>query len=133
MRKLLAMAACGVGIWGFAACGSDSGSGGSSASDPVEACKEITQITCDKVFKCLTPAQLEMYKAVFGLNSGDCVIKFNADCIPEKANCKAGQTYHADKGQQCIDGVKNYTCDDLLDPNTPDPAACDQRCSASLP
>jgi len=92
------------------------------------ACKEITQIVCDKVFKCLTPSQIEMNKATFGLNTEDCVIKFNADCIPEKQNCKAGQTYQPEMGQKCIDGVTNFTCDDLLDPNTPDPAACGQRC-----
>ena len=129
MRKLFAVAACGLGIWMFGACGSgNSGTGGSTASDPVEGCKEITGIVCDKVFKCLTPAELELVKAEYGLNTEDCKIKLNADCIPEKQNCKAGQTYQPEMGQKCIDGIKNYTCEDIRDPNTPLPAACAQRC-----
>ena len=128
MRKLLAVAACGMGIWMFSACGGDNSSGGSTAADPVTACKEGTSIMCDKIFKCLTADQIDMYKSIFGLNTEDCTIKLNADCIPEKQNCKAGQTYQPEMGQKCLDGIRNFTCDDLLDPNTPDPAACDQRC-----
>jgi hypothetical protein len=129
MRKLLAVAACAVGVSMFGACGGDDNSGGSSASDPVEGCKEVTAITCDKIFKCFTKEELDLAKGTVGLNTQDCIIKFNADCIPEKANCSAGETFHADKMQQCIDGYKSYTCDDIKSQNTPDPAACAQRCT----
>jgi hypothetical protein len=118
-----------VGIWAFGACGGDGdGAGGSSASDPVTACKEITQIMCDKIFKCFTAAELEPHKTTYGLNPEDCRIKLDADCIPDKKNCAAGKTFQPEMAQKCIDGIKTFNCNDLVDPNTPAPAACDQTC-----
>jgi hypothetical protein len=144
MRKLLAVAACTAAIGIFGACGSNS-SGGSTpdaattgdangadavggAANAVDGCKSIVKLTCDKIFKCFSKEELDLLKNEFGLNTADCETKLNAECIPEKANCKAGETYRPDMGQQCIDLFKEYTCDDIRDPNTPDPAACDQRC-----
>jgi hypothetical protein len=128
MRKLLAVVACGVGIWAFSACGS-SGDGSGSISDPVEACKEGSKIICDKIFACFTKEELEDAKMVVGLNAADCAERQNADCTPDKKNCKAGETFHADKAQSCLDGIRSYNCDDIKDPNTPDPAACAVVCT----
>lgn len=130
MRKLLAVTACAVSVWTFGACGSDNNSGGgASVSDPVSMCNETWKIICEKVFKCLSTAELDERKATVGLNTQDCIVKFTAECIPEKANCKAGETFHADKAKACVDGFTSYTCDDIRDTNTPDPAACAQVCT----
>lgn len=127
MRKLLAVAACAAGVWMFGACGS-SNSGGSS-SDPVQGCKQIYQITCEKTFKCYTTAELEAAKDQVGLNASDCATKYSVDCIPEKTNCPAGETFHGDKLSACIDAYKAFTCDDIKRDPQVNPAACDQVCS----
>jgi hypothetical protein len=127
MRKLLAVAACAVGIWGFVACGGGDSSGG-TASDPVEGCKQIQEIMCDKVFKCYTKEQLDASKDKVGLNAADCVIKFSVECTAEKQNCNSGDVFHADKLQACIDGFKTFTCSDVMNPAI-EPAACAQICT----
>ena len=127
MRKLLAVAACVMGAWIFGACGGDDSSG--SVSDPVEACKQVFEITCDKMFKCFTKEELDAAKPLIGINTADCVAKFSADCTPEKTNCNAGETYHADKMQSCLDAYRTFTCDDIKADPPVTPAACDQTCT----
>jgi hypothetical protein len=128
MRKLLAVAACGVGIWSLGACGGDSSSG-SSISDPVDGCKQGNQVLCDKIFKCYTKDELDRLKDGIGLNSSDCTTKFNAQCTPEMQNCNSGETFHADKASECLDGFKTFTCDDIKRDPLVSPAACDQVCT----
>jgi hypothetical protein len=128
MRKLLAVAAFGMGLSAFGACGS-SGDGGGSASDPVSACKEITGVTCDKIFGCFTKEELDAAKQVVGLNATDCRDKLGVDCTADKSNCDAGETFHADKAQACLDGMKTLSCNDIHQNPIPQPAACDQVCT----
>jgi hypothetical protein len=128
MRKLLAVAAMGVGIWAFSACGGDDSSSG-SISDPVEGCKQGNEVICDKFFKCFTQAELEAAKDIIGLNAADCVTKFNAECTPEKQNCNAGETFHADKASECLEGFRAFTCADLKRDPIVEPAACEQVCT----
>jgi hypothetical protein len=131
MRKLLAVAACAVSVWGFVACGSDSNGGTGTISSAVDACKEADKVLCDKIFKCYTAAELSAAKEIVGLNTADCVIKFDAGCTPDMKNCNAGQVFHADKAQACVDGYKTFTCDDIKRDPIVDPAACDQVCTAN--
>lgn len=128
MRMLLAVAVSAVGIWTLGACGSDN-NGAGSVSDPVEACKQSSQIVCDKFFACYTKEELDMLKDVIGLNAADCTTKFNAECTPEKSNCDAGETYHADKASECLDGFKAFTCTDIKRSPIVEPAACAQICT----
>ena len=134
MRVWLAVASLGIGFGMLAvACGSDNDGGGAS---PVEACKSVNKVVCDKIFNCLSQEELELNKAIVGLNSADCIVRADAECTPDDTNCKAGETYHADKASACVDGYKTYNCDDIRSrifagaPNpTPDPAACALRCT----
>jgi hypothetical protein len=130
MRKLLAVAACGVGVWMFGACGGN-GDGTGSVSDPVEACKQIKAVICDLMFTsgCFTKDQLDAAQPTIGLNATDCRDKLQPPCTPANANCPTGETYHADKAQACIDGMKTLTCSDLMKDPIPEPAACDLRCT----
>ena len=129
MRKLLAVVACGVGISIFGACGGGGSSGGGSVSDPVEGCKQGAQVICDKIFKCYTKDELDLLKDAVGLNAADCATKFSADCTPEKQNCNAGETFHADKASECLDGYKTFTCEDIKRSPIVEPAACAQVCT----
>jgi hypothetical protein len=130
MRKLLAVAACGMGIWAFGACGGG-GDGTGSISDPVDGCKQGNQVVCDKVFNCFTKEELDQpaFKAAFGLNAPDCVTKLNADCTPDRQNCSAGETFHADKASECLEGYKNFNCTDIKAQPPITPAACGQVCT----
>lgn len=127
MRKLLAVFACGAGVWMFGACGSDGGSG--SSSDPVEGCKQVQTIICDKIFKCFEKAELDLAKDRIGLNASDCAVKFSAECIPEMVNCNSGETFHGDKQVACIDAFKTFTCEDIKRDPIVEPAACAQVCT----
>jgi hypothetical protein len=131
MRKLLAVAACGVGIWAFGACGGGDGDGAGSISDPVEACKQIKATMCDVYFSsgCFTKQQLDAAQPTIGLNATDCRDKLEPPCTPAQANCDSGETFHADKAQTCIDGLKTLSCNDLAKNPIPTPAACDQVCT----
>ena len=130
MRKLLAVATFGMSIWMFGACGSDGGGSG-SISDPVEGCKQGNDVVCEKVFNCFTTAEKEssFFKQIFGIDKADCVTKFNAECTPDKQNCKAGQTFHADKANECLEAYKKFNCEDVKADPPITPAACDQLCS----
>jgi hypothetical protein len=131
MRKLLAVAACGVGIWTFGACGGGDGSSGGSISDPVDGCKQANHVVCEKIFGCFTTDELNqpLFKMTFGLNAADCATKFDAECTPDKQNCAAGETFHADKANDCLDGYKKFNCDDVKAQPPIAPAACDQICT----
>jgi hypothetical protein len=128
MRKLLAVLACGLGIWAFGACGS-SGDGTGGVSDPVEACKQVKAVTCDKIFGCFTEAELDAAQPIIGLNATDCRDKLQPPCTPDNSNCDSGETYHADKAQACLDGVKTLSCNDIKKDPIPKAAACDQVCT----
>jgi hypothetical protein len=130
MRKFLAIAAFGMGLSAFGACGGG-GDGSGSISDPVEGCKQANDVVCEKVFNCFTAAEKDtaVFKQVFGIDKNDCVTKFNADCTADKQNCKAGQTFHADKASECLEQYKKFNCDDIKADPPITPAACDQVCS----
>jgi len=130
MRKLLAVVACGVGIWAFSACGS-SGDGTGSISDPVEGCKQANAVVCEKVFGCFTKEELDqpIFKMTFGIDKGDCTTKFNAECTPDKQNCAAGETFNADKANECLETYKKFNCTDIKAQPPITPAACEQTCS----
>ena len=127
MRKLLAVAAFGMGISAFGACGGGDGTG--SVSDPVSACKENIAVTCDKIFGCFTKEELDAAQQVVGLNATDCRDKLGVECTPDKSNCDSGETFHADKAQSCLDGMKTLSCNDIKKEPIPKPAACDQVCT----
>ena len=127
MRKLLAVAACAVGVWMFGACGSDGGSGG--VSDPVALCKDVKGTLCDKIFNCFTKDELNLLKDTFGLNATDCRDKLGDPCTADSSACDSGETFHADKAQTCSDGVKTLSCNDIKMDQIPLPAACDLVCT----
>jgi len=129
MRKLFAVAACATGVWMFGACGGDNNGGSGSISDAVDGCKQGDQVICDKIFKCFTKDELDQLKDVFGLSTADCVTKLNAECTPEKKNCNSGQMFNADKAQECLDGYKTFTCEDVKRNPPVAPAACAQVCT----
>ena len=120
MRKFLFLAVLGV------SCGGDS----LSASD---ACQQEVSALCDKMFNCFSKDVLDAAKSQLGLNAADCKTKFNAsECNADNIKCDLGKTYQADKAEECVNGVKNLSCNDIQSIVTtgkvPTPAACDLVC-----
>jgi hypothetical protein len=97
---------------------------------PVDSCKQVYSILCDKIFNCLTPAEKELNKADIGLNAADCKVKFQAsECNADKAACDVGETFHSDNAQMCLSGFMMLSCNDVkADPFIP-PAICGQVCT----
>jgi hypothetical protein len=110
-----------------AGCGDDDAD--SSTADPATACKAIVAETCSKYFGCFTEAELSLAAATIGNNESDCRTKLGGtSCTAQKLKCDSGKTYSASKASECLDQYKSLSCDEISDPATADPAACEQIC-----
>jgi hypothetical protein len=107
-------------------CGSDDDDG--ISSDPVGQCKDAAKATCAKFFGCFTSDELSLVAQLVGNNEADCITKFSADCNTEGVKCDSGETYSSSAGKECISQIKSLSCDEIKNPATATPAACDQTC-----
>ena len=113
----------------FGLCASSVSSCGGGGVGAQEACNEIYVSLCNKFYDCYTKDQIAANKDVFGLNRGDCAVKYqNSECTTTKVACDSGQTYHADKADACLSGFKALSCTDIMATTLPTPAVCDQVC-----
>jgi hypothetical protein len=107
-------------------CGSDDDGGSGSASSPVEGCKSFVSLQCEKVYGCLTEAELAQLDV--GLNESDCKTKFtSSECTEVKQKCDSGKEYKASVGKECLEQYDALSCDQLraiLNQQANDPAAC---------
>ena len=99
-------------------------------ADPVAACKEMTSAMCNKIYGCLTGADLEALKSVLGANAAECARMMQAEnCTADSAKCDAGTSYKPDKAAQCVSDVKSMTCAALMSEDSDGPASCAAVCS----
>lgn len=109
-------------------CGDDD-DGGPSAE---EACSEGMKVMCGKYFNCLTAEELDFYATVIGNSVRDCTTKLTAaNCNEDAVRCDAGEKYNPARAQECVDGLREFSCDDVagnIAGTTPEPAACDLVC-----
>ncbi|MFT3696127.1 MAG: hypothetical protein QM831_23515 [Kofleriaceae bacterium] len=109
------------------------GCGGSSTS-PSEACNQVQETTCAKLYSCFTAAQLQ--QAGYPATEAACVTMSEQDqgCAAEtEANACSGAganaVYHGENVQGCIDQLNNLTCTDLMGSNVDAKAPkCDEIC-----
>lgn len=113
----------------LAACGGTSSTG----DTPRQACEDLNAAICERLYACLTPAEL----AAAGYPSAEaaCVTmsESQAGCAAQTADnvCDGNQTYHSDEASQCIDQISGLTCSDIrsdadLSAQAP---ACAKTCS----
>ena len=111
----------------FAACG------GSSGDSPRQACEDLNAAVCERLYACLTPAEL----ATAGYPSAEaaCVTmsQSQAGCAAQTDTnvCDGNEKYHPDQASECIDQVSGLTCADIRsDTNLSEQApACAKACS----
>lgn len=106
------------------------GGGGGGGSSAREACEDLAVVTCDRMYACLSPEDLQL--AGFPATEAGCVDMLsvaNCSSITDGNACSdEGGTFHADKADLCIEQVSDSTCEQLLGDGEVAPA-CDQVCS----
>ncbi|HEV7554638.1 MAG TPA: hypothetical protein VGO00_04230 [Kofleriaceae bacterium] len=91
-------------------------SGSSSTGDtPRQACEDLNAAVCERLYACLTPAELTT--AGFPAAEAACVTmtQSQAGCAAQTDQnvCDGNQTYHPDEASQCIDQISGLTCADI--------------------
>lgn len=123
------------GAGGSGAGGAAGSAGGTGAADggvetAVSTCIEAVGILCEKLFQCPNPSA-----AGVGATVDECKDQMGPGslCMPENADCLAGQTFHPDKGRACVEAYKTTTCDDLASTDFASirPSVCDLQCTSS--
>jgi len=86
--------------------------GGSPATIPADqACTEITNTACAKVFEatCTDVVSLAIRSQL--KSQADCVTLVTTGyCATAQTVCAAGYTYHGDKAAMCKDSISHETC-----------------------
>ena len=122
LRRLALFSVFAASISSLSSCG------GSDLSEQ-EGCNQVYASLCNKFYDCYSKDDLAANKDIFGLNRGDCAVKYqNMNCTPTMVACDSGQTYHPDKAQSCLAGFKSLSCSDIMMTPLPTPAVCDQIC-----
>jgi len=113
----------------LAACGSS----GSTGDTPRQACEDLNAAICERLYACLTPAELAT--AGYPSSEAACVTmsESQAGCAAQTDQnvCDGNEKYHSDEASQCIDQVSGLTCADIRsDADLSEQApACAKACS----
>jgi hypothetical protein len=93
------------------------GGGGSGSSIPeADWCPQASQTACGKLYNCPdgTFVLLRAYlSSTYGVSTESGCEAYGQSNCTSFGSCTAGQTYHADKAQQCKDQVNAKSCTDL--------------------
>jgi len=81
------------------------GGGGGGTLTQAEACPQIAQAACDKIYSC-SDATLLLAQALL-MTKANCVATVQPTC---PSMCPTGQTYHGDKAKACVDAAKGASC-----------------------
>ena len=107
----------------LAACGGDD-------VDPEAACNELVEVTCAKVYECLSSAELQT--AGYPPGEPACVSQFKvqlgcAEATVDNA-CDGNETYHPEEVDDCVDQNAGLSCQQVRD-GTGETPACDRICT----
>ncbi len=105
--------------------GSGGTGGGTGTISAQDACKQVIAALCERTSTCVGADGLTAlgYTSVSSCTTG----MQNESCAtPADAGCSAGETYHADQAQACVDGMVSLSCANYLAGTTPD--ACTLVC-----
>jgi hypothetical protein len=125
MKKLLA-GLCMVGMFAVVGCGGDDDEKGGDTSTPIAGCNAFADATCKKIFGCFDEAVLDLLAEQFGNNESDCKTKLKKEgCTEAETQCDSGTSYDAAAANECLKQFNALSCDELSDPSTATPAACE--------
>jgi hypothetical protein len=118
MRKLIVLALLAAGC------------GGTDDLGAVEACHQLKDATCDRIFACYSPQMLQEFQSEIGKTAAECKVMLKAeDCKPVDANCQTDETYHPDKAFACVSATREQMCSDVVKPEVPAPVVCGEVCT----
>lgn len=104
--------------------------GGDDAEDPAEACERLVEITCDKLYSCLTEAEREFLN--LPATEGACIAQFSdqAGCAEQTVDniCQGNEVYQPDAAAKCLDQAAALECSQARDGVEGDLPACDDFC-----
>ena len=106
------------------------GCGGGGLS-PGEACEELAETTCARLFECFTDAEREA--ANLPPTEAACVTQLEqaggCDEVTEDNICEANQTYNADRAEDCLDQLAALDCGQVRDGiEESEVPACQETC-----
>lgn len=110
------------------------GCGDSDGLNPREGCERLMEVLCDKLYTCLTEAELmaDGYPA----SEAMCVtlLQGDAECAQETEQnaCLPGQTYHGNEAESCVNQIGALSCPQVRDAETDLETAapsCSQVCT----
>lgn len=118
---------------GLVGCASDGGGGGGGGTAR-ELCEQAQASMCQVFLSCLPPAQLAQLG--FPATQDACAAKLagQSGCalLTDQNPCPAGQAFHADQAELCVEQLRALTCDALrgggADPRGFGPA-CSKVCT----
>jgi hypothetical protein len=119
MKHILALALL------IASMGNTLGCGSSKDLTPRQACDGVIGAYCDWTQRCAGAAGATASGDY--TSTADCTSKMQASaCAVRGGDCPAGQTFHSDKAQQCIDAFASFSCTST----TEKPDVCNQVCQS---
>lgn len=115
----------------FTGCGGDDDDEG-TGSNASQLCKEAANAICDRLYECLSEAEL----ALAGLPESKAACKSmqqeaaGCDVATESDACEGSEKYHPDEARTCVSQLKDASCNQLRSDDQDDYApACDRVCS----
>jgi hypothetical protein len=104
-KQIVASVVLAIGLLG-------GGCGGSDGLNPREGCERLMEVLCHQIYACYTAD--EIMAEQFPPTEAACVMTLQNDaaCAQETdANaCAAGQTFHPDEAQSCVNQIDALSC-----------------------
>jgi hypothetical protein len=115
----------------WCACSVEGADSGSAEESPAETCSRVAEVVCQKLFECYGAE--ERAAAMLPASEEACVgqIEGDLECASQTVGnqCDAGETYDADRAQDCVSEYEELTCDvvkaGIQDSDTP---SCAEVC-----
>jgi hypothetical protein len=92
---------------------------GSSGPGPVEACNNVANATCSRIYACFTAAELAAANYPTTESACDTMLQASQGCSAKTVQnaCTGNETYHADQVDPCVSQLHGLTCAQVRDPN----------------
>src|SRR5678815_2784599 len=92
-------------------------------SDPVAACRNLSEAVCSRLFECEPTGSQQLFGSV-----GNCTTTYsNQVCTSERTACPTGYSFNSGNSDRCIDDYRHAPCDDLANGITP--SSCSTVCT----
>jgi hypothetical protein len=96
------------------------GCGDSNGLNPREGCERLVEVLCHQIYSCFSDA--ERMADGFPATEASCVmlLQDDSECAQETDQnaCPAGQTYHGNEAESCVNQIGALSCAQVRDSGT---------------